>query len=47
MNVLELVVAGAFALAGLRSLWTWSRRRFEGADIADHVLYALGCRGML
>jgi hypothetical protein len=45
MNVFDLVVAGVFALGGLRSLWKWSRRRFEGADVADHVLYALYVTG--
>ena len=45
MNVVELVVAGALALGGLRSLWTWSRRRFEGTRVADHVLYALYVTG--
>jgi len=45
MNIVELVVAGALALGGLRSLWTWSRRRFEGAQVADHVLYALYVTG--
>jgi uncharacterized membrane protein len=45
MSVVELVVAGALALGGLRSLWTWSRRRFEGTRVADHVLYALYVTG--
>jgi hypothetical protein len=41
----ELAIAALFALAGLRSLWTWSRRRFEGTDLADHLLYALYVTG--
>ena len=45
MSVLELVVAGAFAVGGLRSLWKWSRRRFEGPAVADHVLYAMYVTG--
>lgn len=45
MNVVELIVAGALALGGIRSLWTWSRRRFEGAHVADHMLYALYVTG--
>jgi hypothetical protein len=45
MNVVELIVAGALALGGLRSLWIWSRRRFEGAHVADHMLYALYVTG--
>jgi hypothetical protein len=45
MLVVELAIAALFALAGLRSLWTWSRRRFEGTDLADHLLYALYVTG--
>jgi hypothetical protein len=45
VTVLEIVVAGLFALAGLRSLWVWSRRRFEGTDVTDHLLYALYLTG--
>jgi hypothetical protein len=41
----ELAVAAAFAILGLRSLWVWSRRRFEGTDVSDHVLYALFVTG--
>lgn len=41
MRLVELVIAGLFVLGGLRSLWTWSRRRFETADVTDHLLYAL------
>ncbi len=45
MRVVEIVLAGLFALGGMRSLWYWSRRRFEGADLTDHVLYALFVTG--
>jgi hypothetical protein len=41
----EAVIAGVFAVGGLRSLWRWSRRRFEGTDVVDHVLYALFVTG--
>ena len=41
MRVLELVIAIAFTLGGLRAIWYWSRRRFEGTDVVDHLLYAL------
>jgi hypothetical protein len=40
MNLVELVVAGLFAAGGIRSMWTWARRPFEGTDVADHLLYA-------
>jgi hypothetical protein len=45
VKVLELAIAGLLAAAGLRSLWTWGRRRFEGTDVVDHVLYALYLTG--
>jgi hypothetical protein len=45
MLVVELAIAALFALVGLRSLWTWSRRRFEGTDLADHLLFALFVTG--
>jgi hypothetical protein len=41
----EIGIAALFALGGLRSLWQWSRRRFEGADVLDHLLYALFVTG--
>lgn len=43
--VVDLVIAALFALVGLRSLWTWARRGFESADVADHLLYALYVTG--
>ena len=33
------------AAGGARSLWIWSRRRFEGSDLVDHLLYALFTTG--
>lgn len=45
MRVVEILLAGLFALGGLRSLWVWSRRPFDGADVTDHVLYALFVTG--
>ena len=45
MRVVELVLAGLLALGGIRSLWVWSRRRFEGDDPMDHFLYALFVTG--
>ncbi len=45
MKAVELSLAGLLGLAGLRSLWAWSRRRFEGADVVDHLLYAMYLTG--
>jgi hypothetical protein len=45
VRVVETGVAVLFAIAGLRSLWTWSRRGFEGTDPVDHALYALFVTG--
>jgi hypothetical protein len=47
VSVLELVAAGVFAAGGVRSLWIWSRRRFEGTDVVDHLLYALHLTGRI
>lgn len=45
MRVVEIGLAVTFALVGVRSLWTWGRRRFEGTDVTDHLLYALFVTG--
>ncbi len=45
MRVFEVVIAGVLGIAGLRSLWTWSRRGLEGSDVVDHVLYAMFVTG--
>jgi hypothetical protein len=45
VRVVELAIAGLLAFAGLRSLWKWSRRGFEGVDVVDHLLYALYLTG--
>jgi len=37
----EGAIALLFLLCGVRSLWYWLRRPFEGTDATDHVLYAL------
>jgi hypothetical protein len=47
VRIVELVIAALFILAGLRSLWVWSRRSFEGADVVDHLLYALYLTGRI
>lgn len=41
MRPVEGAIAGLLLLGGVRSLWYWLRRPFEGIDLADHVLYAL------
>ena len=43
--MLEIVVAAVLAAGGIRSLSVWSRRRFEGTDVVDHLLYALHVTG--
>jgi hypothetical protein len=45
MRWVELAIAAAFVVAGVRSLWIWTRRRFEGHDVPDHLLYALFVTG--
>jgi hypothetical protein len=47
VTVLELVIAGLFVAGGLRSLWVWSRRRFEAVDLVDHLLYAIHLTGRI
>jgi hypothetical protein len=43
--VVEIVLAGLLALGGIRSLLVWTRRPFEGANPADHALFALFVTG--
>jgi hypothetical protein len=45
VRAVELAIAALLGLAGLRSLWKWSRRGFEGTDVVDHLLYALFVTG--
>jgi hypothetical protein len=40
MTLFEVGVAIALALMGVRSLWRWARRPFDGTDPVDHALYA-------
>jgi hypothetical protein len=47
VRIVELVVAGLFALGGLRAIWYWSRRPFEGTDVVDHLLYSLYLTGRI
>ena len=41
MKVVELVVAGILALAGIRSLVRWLGRDFDASSATEQVLYAL------
>jgi hypothetical protein len=45
VKAVEIAIAVLLTLGALRSLWFWSRRPFEGADVVDHLLYALFVTG--
>jgi hypothetical protein len=45
MRGVELAIGILFALAGVRSLWRWSRQHMESPAPADHLLYALYVTG--
>jgi len=45
MNAAEWVASALLFAGGVRSLWIWSRRRFEGHDLVDHLLYAMFTTG--
>jgi hypothetical protein len=45
VRLFEAAIAAVFVLLGLRSLWKWTRRPFEGTDVSDHALYALFVTG--
>ena len=47
MRVGETAIALVLILGGVRSLWYWGRRPFEGTDVVDHVLYALYLTGRI
>jgi hypothetical protein len=47
VRTVELVIACVFVAGGLRSIWYWGRRRFEGTDVVDHLLYALYLTGRI
>ena len=47
MRPFEGAIAALFLLGGIRSLWYWLRRPFEGTDVTDHVLYALFVTGRI
>jgi hypothetical protein len=45
VRALEWIAVALLCAGGIRSLWVWSRRPFEGADAVDHLLYALFVTG--
>jgi hypothetical protein len=45
VRIVEVAIAAVFVLLGLRSLWKWTRRPFDGTDVSDHALYALFVTG--
>jgi hypothetical protein len=45
MKMLDAVVASVFLVLGLRSVVYWGSRTFAGADVRDHLLYALYVTG--
>jgi hypothetical protein len=47
VTVIELVLAALLAAGGVRSLWRWTHRRLDGADVVDHLLYALHVTGRI
>ena len=47
MRGVELTFAGLFVAGGLRALWVWGRRPFEGTDLVDHLLYSLYLTGRI
>jgi len=47
VNVFEWGMAVILAALGVRSLWIWARRPFEGTDLVDHLLYALFLTGRI
>jgi hypothetical protein len=47
VRTVELTIAGLLVLGGLRAVWYWSRRPFEGTDVTDHLLYALYLTGRI
>ena len=47
MKILELTVAALLILGGLRSAWTWSRKRFESPKLSDQILWGLYLTGRI
>ena len=45
VSVVELAIAGALSLLGLRSLWKWARRPLQDGTVVDHLLFALFATG--
>ena len=45
MRGVEIAFGAVLALAGLRSLWKWSRTNLDSAAPFEHLLYALYVTG--
>lgn len=45
MKAFEGAMVALFTALGVRSLLHWGRRPFDGADVRDHVLFALFVTG--
>ncbi len=47
MRAFEIAMVAVLTAGGVRSLWAWSRRHFESADVVDQLLYALYVTGRI
>lgn len=47
MKVFELTIAAMLVIGGLRSAWSWSKRRFESPKLSDQILYGLYLTGRI
>lgn len=45
MSIVELVIAGALVVMGMRSLWKWTRRPLQDGTVIDHLLFAIFATG--
>ena len=47
MKIFEIAMLVLFCLGGVRSLFSWSRRPLQSADLVDQLLYALYLTGRI
>ena len=47
MKIFELIVASVLVVGGLRSAWSWSKRRFDSPRLSDQILYGLYLTGRI